>query len=121
MLAPERLEDTDARLGIDLEGAVVLEVAELTGGGVVERENDRSRPGRQGDAPVEEVSQVDQPIALGVERLEVATEVLRRPSPALFGVVDLVILENHDAPELVGGELTGAGERYKQQSRREDQ
>src|SRR5215510_5983673 len=121
MLALEGLENADTRLGIDLDGAVALEVAKLARRGVVEGEYDRRRPGGQGDAPVEEVAQVDQPVALGVERLEVATKVLGRPSPLRFGVVNLVVLEDHHAPELVGSEPTGAGERDKEQSRGEDQ
>jgi len=36
-LASERLEDTDGRLGVDVERAVVLEITELPGRGVVDR------------------------------------------------------------------------------------
>src|SRR5262245_66256480 len=50
MLALEGLEDADARLGVDLDGAVALEVAELARRGVVEGEHDRRSPGRQADA-----------------------------------------------------------------------
>src|SRR5262249_61579671 len=121
MLALESLEDADTRLGVDLDGAVVLEVAELARRGVVEGEHNRRCPSRQVDAPVEKVAQVDQPVALRVERLEVATEVLGRPGPLRLGVVDLVVLEDHHAPELVGGELAGAGERNNEQSRGENQ
>src|SRR5262245_10067261 len=99
MLALEGLEDADTRLGVDLDGAVALEVEELARRGVVEVEHDRRRPCRQADAPVEEVAQIDQAVALGVERLEVSAEVLGRPGPLGFRIVDLVVLEDHDAPE----------------------
>src|SRR5262249_36990056 len=121
MLALKGLEDTDAGLGVDLDGAVALDVAELARRGVVEGEYDRRRPGRQADAPVEELAQVDQPVALGVERLEVTTEVLGRSGPLRLGVVDLVVLEDHEAAELVGGEPAGTGERDEQQSRGKNQ
>ena len=46
VLARERVEDADGRLGVDLERAVVLEIVELPGRGVVEREHDGSSPCR---------------------------------------------------------------------------
>src|SRR6059036_3750396 len=86
MLAGERFEDADGRLRIDLDVTVLLEVAELTGRGIVEGENDRSGPGWQREAPVEQISQIDQPVGLRIERLEVATKVLGRPRPSRLGV-----------------------------------
>src|SRR5205807_1287585 len=75
---------------------------ELARGGIVEGEDHRRRAGRQRDAAVEELAEGDEPVAPRVERLEIAPEVLGRARPALFGVVDLVVLEDHHAAELVG-------------------
>ena len=54
-------------------------------------------PAGHRDMAVEQRVQALQAIAARVERLEVAPEVLGRPGPALLGVVDLVVLEDHHA------------------------
>src|SRR5438128_6349716 len=117
VLTDKRFEDADGGLGIDREHAVLLDVAELTRRRVVEGEDDGRRAGREHDAPVEQVAKGDQPVALCVERPEVAPEVLGRPRPARLGIIDLVVLENHHAAELVGRELVGRGERDQQERR----
>src|SRR2546422_5177839 len=63
----------------------------------------------------------NQPVALCVERLEVAPEVLGRPRPARLGIIDLVVLEDHHAAKLVGRELIGRGERDQQERQTDGQ
>ena len=110
LFAQERLEDSHRALRVDLQRAVGLDVAELPRRGVVEGEHDRRRPGRRHDAAVEQRVQRVQAVAPRVERLEVLSKVLGCARPAVLGIVDLVVLEDHQPPELVGGGLIGPGE-----------
>src|SRR5205807_942489 len=87
LLLDEVLQHADAGLGVDLELAVVLDVAELARRRVVEGQDDRRGAGRNGDPALDQRAQALQPVAAHVERLEVAAEVLRRARPALLGVV----------------------------------
>ena len=120
-LTDERLQHPDARLGIDLELTVARDIAELAWRRVVEREDDRRRAGRDVDASVEQIVEGEQPVTARVEGLQIAAEILGRPRPPLLGVVDLVVLEDHDAAELVRRERLGPGERGDQEGRGQDQ
>src|SRR6202040_4064524 len=85
------------------------DVAELAGRGVVEGEDDRAGAGGQRDLAVEVVGEGDGAIAALPEAGQVTLEVLGRARPAGLGVVDLVVLEDHHAPDLVGGQRGGLG------------
>src|SRR5205823_5364823 len=61
----------------------------------------------QRDLAVEIIAEGDETIAALPEPLQVAPEVLGRAGPARLRPVDLVILEDHDPTELVGGERLG--------------
>ena len=61
------------------------------------------------DLPLEEVVEGDQPVPALPESLEVTAEIGGRARPALLGHVDLVVLEDHDAPELVRGKIASRG------------
>ena len=115
------IEDADGGLEIDREHAVLLDVAELPRRRVVKGKDDGRRAGREHEAPVEQVAQGDQPVALRLERREVTPEVLGRSRPARLGIIDLVVLEDHHAAELVGRELIGRGGRGQQERRGQDE
>jgi hypothetical protein len=121
LLAEERFEDPDAAPGIDLDVAVLLEIAKLTRRRVIEGEDDGRRSGWHRDAAVEQRMQALQAVAARVQPLEVTTEVLRCPRPPLFGVIDLVVLEHHDAAQLVRRKRLGVSRERKQQREREDE
>src|SRR5438876_6958186 len=97
------------RSRVDHELAVLVDVAELAGRGVVEREHDGRRPHRERDLAVDQLVEPDRTVSLRVERLEIAPEVRGRPRPAILGLRHLVVLEDHHAPELVRGERLGPG------------
>src|SRR5581483_167781 len=104
VLAGERLEDADAALRIDHPVVALLDEAELARGRVVEGEDHRAGARGQGDLAVEIVGERDRPVAPVPEALEVLPEVLGGAGPALLGVVDLVVLEDHHPAQLVGGQ-----------------
>jgi hypothetical protein len=119
MLTLELLEDADGALGIDLPAAVLLDVAELAGRGVVEGQDEGCGALRQVDPAVEVVAEGHRAIAPFPQPLEIPTEVGRRAGPALLGMVDLVVLEDHDPAELVDGELGRPGRLREQRGREE--
>ena len=108
MVLVELLENTHRGIGVHQPVAILLEVPELARRGVVEGEDDGRGALRQIDAPVEVVVEAQQAIAALPEALEVAAEVVRGTGPPFLGQVDLVVLEDHDAPELIARELSGA-------------
>src|SRR5947208_2940300 len=69
-LVRERLEDADGGFRVDAGRAVPLEVAELAGRRVVEREDHGRRAGGNGDAPVDQVAEADEAVTARVQRLE---------------------------------------------------
>ena len=107
--ALEGLEDADGTVRIDQPLPVALDVPELAGGGVIEGQDHGRGPAGQGQLAVEEVAEGDEPVAALPQALEVPAEIGRGARPALLGGVDLVVLEDHDPPELVGRQGLGGG------------
>ncbi len=112
----ERIEDPHRAVRVDHELTVLVDVAELAGRGVVEREHDGRRPHRERDLAVDQLVEPDQTVPLRVERLEIVPEVSGRSRPAILGLRQPVVLEDHHAAELVRGERLGPGG-----ARREDE
>src|SRR5205814_6794232 len=77
--------DADAARRIDLQPAVVLDVAELLGRRVVENENDGRYSLRQIEILVEHVGHVHRPVAAIVQQLEILAEL-----PALARVQSVI-------------------------------
>ena len=107
-MAPlEGLEDAHGAVGIHDPFPVLLDQLELARRGVVEGEDDGRGAARDGDLAVHEVVEGHQTIAALPEPLEITTKVARRAGPPLLGLVDLVVLEDHHAAELIRRELPG--------------
>ena len=106
----EGLEDPHRAIRIHDPLSVLLDELELSRRGIIEGEDDGRRASGERDLAIEEGVQRHQPVAALPEALEVATEIVRRAGPALLGLVDLVVLEDHHAPELVRRELSGRGD-----------
>ncbi len=105
----EGLENPHGAIRIHDPLSVLLDQLELSRRGVIEGEDDGRGASGDRDLAIEEGVQRHQPVTSLPETLEVATEIVRRAGPALLGLVDLVILEDHHAPELVRRELPGRG------------
>jgi hypothetical protein len=111
MLALKGLENADGAVGIQHPLAVLLDELELARRGVVEGQDNGSGPSANADFAVNDIVESDQAVASLPKPLEVTPEVRGGAGPALFGLIDLVILEDHDAPELVRWKITGGGRR----------
>jgi hypothetical protein len=127
VLPGEGLEDADAALGVDDPVVALLDIAELSRRGVVEREDDRARAGGQRDPAVDVVGEGHRAVAPLPQALQILPEVLGGAGPAVLGLVDLVVLEDHHAAQLVGRQRgglrsrAGAGpEAHHEQGGRED-
>src|ERR1700730_3535742 len=111
VLALEGLGDPDGAVGVQHPLAVLLDELELARRGVVEGQDDRRGATPDADLAIEDIVERDETVAPLPEPFEVTPEVRGSAGPSLFGQVDLVILENHDAPELVRLEVAGRGRR----------
>src|SRR4029077_859426 len=111
MLALESLEDADGAIGVRHPFAVLLDHLKLAGRRIIEGEDDGRRAAGSGDVAIEKVVEGYQPVAALPEALEVAAEVCGGTGPALLGLIHLVILEDHHAPELVRLKRPGRGPR----------
>ncbi len=111
VLALECLHDADRAIGVEHPLAVLLDELELARRGIVEGQNDGRSATTDADPAVEDVVEGHQPVPPFPEPFEVTTEVGGRARPALLGKIDLVVLENHDAPELVWRKIAGRDHR----------
>lgn len=76
MSLPELEPDADPALRIDLQLAVLLDVAELTGRCIIENEDDRGQTARKVDPAVQKLRDGDRSIAFLVDEFQIAPEVI---------------------------------------------
>ena len=101
VLALEGFEDADGAVGVQHPLAVLLDELELSRRGIVEGQDDGVVPRRTLIFPSSTSLRATSRYAALPESLEVTAEIGGRARPALLGQVNLVVLEDHDAPELV--------------------
>src|SRR5205809_6670422 len=102
MLLLEIEPNTHAAGRIDLELAVVVDVAELLRRRIVEHEHYRRQSRRQIEILVEHVGHVYGPISAIVQQLEVLSKLAALASVEAIMVGDEVILEHHYSSHLIG-------------------
>src|SRR6185312_9716451 len=101
MRAVKLQPNADRAVGIYLESSIVIDVAELRGRGVVEREDDGRHAGRKGNLAIDQLGNRYGTIAPLIEELELPLEVSALDGPTGVGVPDDVILEDWNPTELV--------------------
>src|SRR2546423_7304456 len=94
--------DADAARRIDLEIAVVVDVAELLGRRVVEHEHYGRQSLRQIEILVEHIRHVHRAIAAIVQQLEIFSKLPSLPCVEAIMVGDEVILQHHYSSHLIG-------------------
>jgi hypothetical protein len=99
---PEIEPDADAARRVDLQLAVVLDVAELLRRRVVEHEHHRRDALRQIEILVEDVGHVHWAVAAIVEQLQILQELAPLARVQTIVIGDQVILQHHYSSHLVG-------------------
>lgn len=102
VLAVEVEPDAHGAVGGDFEFAVLLDIAELARGGVVEDEDDWAQAFGEVDLFVEDLLHGDRAVAVVIHGLEVRAEAVVIAAPAPIALFDEVIFQHRNAAQLIG-------------------
>ncbi len=93
--------DAQATSGIDFQGAILLDVAELAWTRVIEDEYGRRQPLRKVNFPVQNLRNGNRTVSALVYELKVFLKLTTLTTPAAVRIADKVVLKYGDLPELV--------------------
>src|SRR5258706_501378 len=94
--------DSHPAIWIDRQLAIVVDVAELLGRGIVKNEDDRRQPARKIQLFVEHIRHVHRTVAAVVEQLQILAELAALTRVIAVVVRDQVIFQHHYSSHLVG-------------------